>query len=59
MRYVRADLQQVNRSEWRGYVGEFNLFFQGTTKAQAETACREGIEETEGLSDFEIIWSRC
>lgn len=59
MRYVRCDIQQVNRSEWRGYVGEFNLFFHGTTKAQAETACREGIEETEGLSDFEIIWSRC
>lgn len=59
MRWIHADIQQVNRSEWRGYVEEFHLFFEGTTKALAETACREGIEETEGLSDFEIIWSRC
>lgn len=59
MRYVRADIQQVNRSEWRGYVEEFHLFFSGTTKAQAETACHEGIEATEGLSEFQIIWTRC
>lgn len=59
MRYVRADIQQVNRSEWRGYVEEFHLFFEGTTKAQAETACREGIEKTEGLSEFQVIWNRC
>lgn len=59
MRWVHADIQQVNRSEWRGYVEEFHLFFQGTTKALAETACREGIEETEGLSEFQVIWNRC
>lgn len=59
MRYVRADIQQVNRSEWRGYVEEFHLFFEGTTKALAETACREGIESTEGLSEFQVIWNRC
>lgn len=59
MRYVRADIQQINRSEWRGYVEEFHLFFQGTTKALAETACREAIEATEGLSEFQVIWNRC
>lgn len=59
MRYIRADIAQVNRSEWRGYVEEFHLFFSGTTKAQAEQACREGITETEGLSEFEVIWLRC
>lgn len=59
MRYIRADIQQVHRSEWRGYVEEFHLFFAGTTKAQAETACREAIVATEGLSEFQIIWSQC
>lgn len=59
MRRIHADIQQVNRSEWRGYVEEFHLFFEGTTKALAETACREGIESTEGLSEFQVIWNRC
>lgn len=59
MRWIHADIQQVNRSEWRGYVEEFHLFFSGTTKALAETACREGIESTEGLSEFQVIWNRC
>lgn len=59
MRWIHADIQQVNRSEWRGYVEEFHLFFQGTTKTLAETACREGIEATEGLSEFQVIWNRC
>lgn len=59
MRYIRADIQQVNRSEWRGYVEEFHLFFEGTTKALAEQSCREAIESSEGLTSFEIIWLRC
>lgn len=59
MRYIRADIQQVNRSEWRGYVEEFHLFFSGTTKALAEQDCREGIETTEGLSEYAIIWVTC
>lgn len=59
MRYVRADLQQVNRSEWRGYVEEFHLFFAGTSKNDAEIACLEAIESTEGLSEFQVIWNRC
>jgi len=58
-RWIRADLAQVHRSEWRGYVEEFHLFFSGTTKAQAEQACREGIEATEGLQSFEIIFLPC
>lgn len=49
MRYIRADIQQVNRSGWRGYIEEFHLFFEGTTKALAETAAREALEATEGL----------
>lgn len=59
MRWVRADIQQVNRSEWRGYVEEFHLFFSGTTKALAEQECREAIMQSEGLSEFEVIWVRC
>lgn len=59
MRYVRADIQQINRSEWRGYVEEFHLFFEGTTKALAQQTCREGIEATEGLTSFEIVWVMC
>lgn len=55
-RWIRADISQIHRSEWRGYVAEFHLFFEGTTKAQAQQACREGIEATEGLSEFEVIW---
>jgi hypothetical protein len=59
MRWIHADIQQVNRSEWRGYVEEFHLFFQGTTKALAETAALNALEETEGLSEFQVIWNRC
>ncbi|QDK01323.1 hypothetical protein SEA_WATERT_53 [Microbacterium phage WaterT] len=59
MRYIRADIQQVNRSEWRGYIEEFHIFFEGTTKALAETAAREALEATEGLTSYEVIWVRC
>lgn len=59
MRWVRADIAQINRSEWRGYVEEFHLFFSGTTKALAEQNCREAINQEQGLSEFQIIWTRC
>lgn len=59
MRYIRADLQQVNRSEWRGYVEEFHLFFSGTTRPQAESNCREAIERETGAVEFSVIFLLC
>lgn len=59
MRYYRADLQQVNRSEWRGYVEDLHLFFQGTTRPQAESNCREAIEQQTGVVDFSVIFLLC
>lgn len=59
MRYVRADIQQVNRSEWRGYIEEFHVFFHGVSQDETKETAHRIIEETTGLNEFQIIWNRC
>lgn len=59
MRYVRADIQQVNRSEWRGYIEELHILFDGQTQSEAKETAHRIIEETMGLNEFQIIWNQC
>lgn len=55
--YIRADLQQVSRSEWRGYLPDQEVFFRGTTRALAEYDAHRVLEEAFGYKSFVILWN--
>lgn len=59
MRYLRADIQKVGRSEWLGFIHDLEEFFTGTTEYLARETAHRIIEETTGLNEFQIIWNRC
>ena len=57
--YVRADISQVTRTDWRGYIADLDVFFSGSTKAAAEYDAHRVLEEQFSYRPFVIIWNQC
>lgn len=48
MTYYRVDLQQVNRSEWRGYVRETGTLATEKTRPELLDLIESELQETHG-----------
>lgn len=48
MTYYRVDLQQVNRSEWRGYVRETGTLASAKTRPELLDFIESKLQETHG-----------
>jgi hypothetical protein len=55
--WLHADISQVDRVNWRGYLRELDLHFSGSTKALAEYAAYQAAENSEGLKSFSILFT--
>lgn len=55
-RWIRADIQKVTSSDWRGFFPDYEQFFAGSTEDEAKEEARRILEETTGLKDFRIVW---
>lgn len=56
--YLHVDTAQVSRSEYRGYIREFDIHVSADSLNALEYEAYRVVEETEGLKAFVIIWNR-
>lgn len=59
MRYIRADILQVNSTSWRTYISEIDQFVSASSQSEAKEKTHRLVEETTGLKDFRMLWVPC
>lgn len=57
-RWLHADVQQVHRRLWQGWIRELDLHLDATTLAELKEKAHRVAEEAEG-GQFQFVFTQC